>query len=124
NDEPYRELLKEVIQPHLPIPLPCYDFTPVMNLTVVSAPLAVRLPTSGETHSHAVTAGVYNTRERPHRVMRLRDYYRFRLHSVHVQAAIRTTIGFLRLAPPRGLATLCPDHCMTCEALPIRAMRT
>ena len=30
-------LLKEVIQPHLPIRLPCYDFTPVMNLTVVSA---------------------------------------------------------------------------------------
>ena len=28
---------KEVIQPHLPIRLPCYDFTPVMNLTVVGA---------------------------------------------------------------------------------------
>src|SRR3954447_4255930 len=28
---------KEVIQPHLPVRLPCYDFTPVMNLTVVSA---------------------------------------------------------------------------------------
>ena len=28
---------KEVIQPHLPIRLPCYDFTPVMNPTVVSA---------------------------------------------------------------------------------------
>ena len=40
------------------------------------------------------------------------------------QTPIRTTIGFLGLAPPRGLATLCTDHCMTCEALPIRAMRT
>jgi hypothetical protein len=30
---------KEVIQPHLPIRLPCYDFTPVTNLTVVTAPL-------------------------------------------------------------------------------------
>ena len=30
-------LRKEVIQPHLPIRLPCYDFTPVMNLTVVGA---------------------------------------------------------------------------------------
>ena len=28
---------KEVIQPHLPIRLPCYDFTPVTNLTVVTA---------------------------------------------------------------------------------------
>ena len=68
------KLLKEVIQPHLPIRLPCYDFTPVMNLTVASAPLAVRLPASGETHSHGVTGGVYKTRERIHRDMLIRDY--------------------------------------------------
>ncbi len=74
NNKPCCELLKEVIQPHLPIRLPCYDFTPVMNLTVVSAPLAVRLPTSGETHSHGVTGGVYKTRERIHRDMLIRDY--------------------------------------------------
>jgi hypothetical protein len=65
---------KEVIQPHLPIRLPCYDFTPVMNLTVVGAPLAVRLPASGGTHSHGVTGGVYKTRERIHRDMLIRDY--------------------------------------------------
>src|SRR6266542_3395907 len=65
---------KEVIQPHLPIRLPCYDFTPVMNLTVVGAPLAVRLPASGETHSHGVTGGVYKARERIHRDMLIRDY--------------------------------------------------
>ena len=65
---------KEVIQPHLPIRLPCYDFTPVMNPTVVSALLAVRLPASGETHSHGVTGGVYKTRERIHRDMLIRDY--------------------------------------------------
>jgi hypothetical protein len=65
---------KEVIQPHLPIRLPCYDFTPVMNLTVVVALLAVRLTTSGETHSHGVTGGVYKTRERIHRDMLIRDY--------------------------------------------------
>ena len=65
---------KEVIQPHLPIRLPCYDFTPVMNPTVVIAPLAVRLTTSGGTHSHGVTGGVYKTRERIHRDMLIRDY--------------------------------------------------
>lgn len=65
---------KEVIQPHLPIRLPCYDFTPVMNPAVVSALLAVRLPTSGKTHSHGVTGGVYKTRERIHRGMLIRDY--------------------------------------------------
>ena len=38
-----------------------------MNLTVVVALLAVRLTTSGETHSHGVTGGVYKARERIHR---------------------------------------------------------
>jgi len=28
--------LKEVIQPQVPLGLPCYDFTPVMNHTVVT----------------------------------------------------------------------------------------
>ena len=65
---------KEVIQPHLPIRLPCYDFTPVMNLTVVAAPLAVRLAASGTSRSHGVTGGVYKTRERIHRGMLIRDY--------------------------------------------------
>jgi hypothetical protein len=65
---------KEVIQPHLPIRLPCYDFTPVMKLTVVGAPLAVKLPASGEPHSHGVTGGVYKARERIHRDMLIRDY--------------------------------------------------
>ena len=35
-----------------------------MNTTVVSVPPKVRLPTSGKTHSHGVTGGVYKARER------------------------------------------------------------
>ena len=65
---------KEVIQPHLPIRLPCYDFTPVMNPTVASALPKVKLPASGNTHSHGVTGGVYKARERIHRDMLIRDY--------------------------------------------------
>jgi hypothetical protein len=65
---------KEVIQPHLPIRLPCYDFTPVTNPAVVIALLTVRLTTSGRTRSHGVTGGVYKTRERIHRDMLIRDY--------------------------------------------------
>ena len=67
-------LRKEVIQPHLPIRLPCYDFTPVINPTFDSAPLAVRLLASGVTDSHGVTGGVYKARERIHRGMLIRDY--------------------------------------------------
>ena len=65
---------KEVIQPHLPIRLPCYDFTPVANPTFGSALLAVKLLTSGITGSHGVTGGVYKARERIHRGMLIRDY--------------------------------------------------
>ena len=56
-----------MIQPHVPVRLPCYDFTPVIDHTVVGAPLAVRLPASGAINSHGVTGGVYKTRERIHR---------------------------------------------------------
>ena len=67
-------LRKEVIQPQVPLRLPCYDFTPVMNHTVVTVPLAVRLATSGATHSHGVTGGVYKARERIHRNILICDY--------------------------------------------------
>lgn len=58
--------LKEVIQPHLPVGLPCYDFIPVIGLTLGASSLAVRSATSGKTNSHDVTGGVYKTRERIH----------------------------------------------------------
>ena len=45
-----------------------------MNLTVVGALLAVRLPASGAVDFHGVTGGVYKTRERIHRDMLIRDY--------------------------------------------------
>ena len=67
-------LRKEVIQPHLPIRLPCYDFTPVIGLTLDNALLAVRLLASGAPNSHGVTGGVYKARERIHRGMLIRDY--------------------------------------------------
>ena len=69
-----RILRKEVIQPQVPLRLPCYDFTPVMNHTVANVPPKVRLSASGATHSHGVTGGVYKARERIHRGMLIRDY--------------------------------------------------
>ena len=65
---------KEVIQPHLPIRLPCYDFTPVTGSTFGSSFLSVRSLTSGISDSHGVTGGVYKTRERIHRGILIRDY--------------------------------------------------
>ncbi len=65
---------KEVIQPQVPLGLPCYDFTPVMNHKVVSDLPKVSLPTSFAAHSHGVTGGVYKARERIHRDILIRDY--------------------------------------------------
>ncbi len=65
---------KEVIQPQVPLGLPCYDFTPVMNHTVVNALPKVKLSTSGAAHSHGVTGGVYKARERIHRGILIHDY--------------------------------------------------
>ena len=60
---------KEVIQPHLPVRLPCYDFVPVIRPTLGSSSLAVKSPTSGVPNSHDVTGGVYKARERIQRSM-------------------------------------------------------
>ena len=67
-------LRKEVIQPQVPLRLPCYDFTPVADLTVVGCLLAVSAPASGKANSHGVTGGVYKARERIHRDILIRDY--------------------------------------------------
>ena len=60
---------KEVIQPQVPLRLPCYDFAPVTTLAfgrlVWIAPVPAR--TSGARRFHGVTGGVYKARERIHR---------------------------------------------------------
>ena len=69
SEEMLRNSRKEVIQVHLPVRLPCYDFVPVTNPTFDGSFLAVRIPASGVASSHDVTGGVYNPRERIHRSM-------------------------------------------------------
>ena len=58
---------KEVIQPQVPLRLPCYDFAPVTGLTFDGCLLAVGPPASGPPSFHGVTGGVYKARERIHR---------------------------------------------------------
>ena len=67
-------LRKEVIQPHVLVRLPCYDFTPIIEPTFDCALRMVRLQASGVPDSHGVTGGVYKARERIHRGMLIRDY--------------------------------------------------
>ena len=60
-------LRKEVIQPHLPVRLPCYDFTPIADPTFDGSLQKVGPPASGVTDFRGVTGGVYKARERIHR---------------------------------------------------------
>ena len=66
--EPAEVLLrKEVIQPHLPVRLPCYDLVLITSPTFDSSPQKVRPLASGVTDFHDLTGGVYKARERIHR---------------------------------------------------------
>ena len=67
-------LRKEVIQPHVPVRLPCYDFTPITDHTFGTCILAVSVATSGTAGFRGVTGGVYKARERIHRAVLMRDY--------------------------------------------------
>ena len=67
-------LRKEVIQPQVPLRLPCYDLTPIIGPTLGACLLAVSSATSGRPNFHGVTGGVYKARERIHRGMLIRDY--------------------------------------------------
>ena len=57
-------LRKEVIQPQVPLRLPCYDLVPITNLALGRCFLAVSSRTSGEIGFHDLAGGVYKTRER------------------------------------------------------------
>ena len=62
-------LRKEVIQPQVPLRLPCYDFIPITSHTLGACLLAVSETTSGTTGFHDVTGSVYKARERIHAVV-------------------------------------------------------
>ena len=71
---PQKLLRKEVIQPHLPIRLPCYDFTPIIDFTLDGWLPKVTPPALGTSDFRGVTGGVYKARERIHRSMLTCDY--------------------------------------------------
>ena len=69
-------LRKEVIQPQVPLRLPCYDFTPITGRTLGTclSVNGVSPATSGTADFRGVTGGVYKARERIHRGMLIHDY--------------------------------------------------
>jgi len=124
-------------QQQLPLPLPCYDFTPVKLLSFdrvdayffplrlgVEGKRPKRTGATGQTLSRSVTGGMCKARVRFHRGMLIRDYERFHLHELELQSSIRTAARFVDWPRPYGAASYCPNLCNTCVAPTIRAMRT
>jgi hypothetical protein len=72
---PYAFLLrKEVIHPHVPVGIPCYDLTPIIDPTLNGSLLTVRPPALGIVNFRGLTGGVYKPRERIHRSVLICDY--------------------------------------------------
>ena len=76
QDNPILRILrKEVIQPQVPLRLPCYDLVPIVELTFgacLSKLLAWRL--RGPPNFRGLTGGVYKAQEHIHRSMLTCDY--------------------------------------------------
>ena len=115
---------KEVIQPQVPLRLPCYDFIPVTSYTLGPYPLAVGTGTSGATGFHDVTGGVYKTRERIHGTVADVPLLAIPTSWRRVAASNPNWARFSRFPPPRGLGSHCAGHCSTCAAQGVRAILT
>ena len=113
-----------MIQPQVPLRLPCYDFIPVTSLALGRCLLAVDSRTSGETSSHDVTGGVYKTRERIHGAVADAPLLAIPASCRRVAADNLNWARLLGFAPRRRFAPLCIGHCSTCAALAVRAILT
>ena len=67
-------LRKEVIQPQVPLRLPCYDLVPITEFILDAYFLAVSTALSDAPHFRGLTGGVYKAQEHIHRGMLTRDY--------------------------------------------------
>ena len=117
-------LRKEVIQPQVPLRLPCYDFIPVTAHSLGNGFLAVDHLTSGTRDFHDVTGGVYKARERIHAVVADTALLAIPASWRRVAASNPNWAQFSGFPPPRGFGSFCTGHCSTCAALAVRAILT
>ena len=67
-------LRKEVIQPQVPLRLPCYDLVPITEFALGTLFLTVTTVLLGAPHFRGLTGGVYKAQEHIHRGVLTRDY--------------------------------------------------
>ena len=109
----------EVIQPQIPLRLPCYDLSPLAEPR-----FDLGIEASSGPHSGALTGGVCKEQGRIHRALLKRDYYRIQLHVGEFQPTIRTTTKFRRLPSSFEVGTHCLGHCSPRVAQLIRGILT
>ena len=113
-----------MIQPQVPLRLPCYDFIPITSPALGRCLPRDSSRTSGKTGFHDVTGGVYKARERIHGVVADTPLLAIPTSCSRVADYNLNWARFLGFAPPRGIASLCIGHCSTCAALAVRAILT
>ena len=115
-------LRKEVIQPHLPVRLPCYDLVPIANPTLDGSLQKVRPPALGVTNFRDLTGGVYKARERIHRAM---ADARLLANPASWGRVADPSPNWDRLSRFDAICitpSLCTGHCNTCVAPDVRAV--
>ena len=110
--------LKEVIQPQVPLRLPCYDFIPV-----IEANLDARAA-SGGFDFHDVTGGVYKARERIQGAVADAPLLAIPTSCSRVAGCSPNWGRLWGLATRRRAAALCTGHCSTFAAPGVGAIRT
>jgi len=109
-----------VIQPQVPLRLPCYDFIPITKLTFGH----VGSRTSGAPGFHDVTGGVYKAWERIHGAVADAPLLAIPTSWSRVADSNPNWARFWGLAPSRDFASHYAGHCSTCAALGVRAILT
>ena len=112
---------KEVIQPHLPVRLPCYDFTPLTNHTFGASLWADDFGCNrlGWCDGRCVQGpGTYSPRRADPRLLATPTSWR------RVAASNPNWDRLWGFAPARAVAAHCAGHCSTCAAQDIRGMMT
>ncbi len=109
---------KEVIQPHLPIRLPCYDFTPITPPTVDGVAAGFGCERLSWCDGRCVQGP--GTHSPPHADGRLLAIPASRRRVAACDPNYDAVWGF---ASARAVAAHCRRHCSTCVAQAIKAMR-
>ena len=113
-----------MIQPQVPLRLPCYDFIPITIHTLGACFLAVGSAILGTDGFHDVTGGVYKAWERIHGAVADAPLLAIPTSCRRIADDNLNWAYFSGFARRCRVAPHCNRHCSTCAALAVRAILT